>query len=193
MAYATDDDEALREAMNLGVEHEGIEAAQLLGLVAATLIAIVVLVVTLMYFLITPSVQGNQAAAEQIGLYPELASTRANGIAQIREYAVASPEEGTYRIPVADAGRLVTRRYAQAQAGVTGLVQPPDHYALGGVTSSPAGSVVSSISGRGISGTPPPDERPSLRRPLANLHNYALPSPLGSARTRPLRGGGRSR
>ena len=156
-AYATDDDEAMIEAMNLGVEHEGIESSQLLGLLIATVVAIAVLVVTVYFTFIRGWVGENQARAEQIGQYTELANTRASGLALIGDYAVASPEEETFRIPVADAQRLIARRYALRQQGMSGLVQPPDQYALGGVTTTAAGSVVAAMSGQSISGTPLPD------------------------------------
>jgi hypothetical protein len=137
-AYAdVDDPEALREAMNLGVEHEGIEAAQLLGLIAATLIAIAALVVTVFYFLIGPAVEGNLTRAESIEQYPELASTRAAGLAKINDYAVESAENGTYRIPIEDAQRLVMRGYGMRQDGLD-LVQTPALYSLGSVATTPA-------------------------------------------------------
>ena len=141
-AYSTDDPEALEEAMKLGVEHEGIESAQLVGLMMATVIAIAVLVVTVFAFVISPTIQGAQAAAEQEELYPELLSVRASGLARINDYAVESAEEGTYRIPIEDARRLVARAYGMRQEGVTGLRQPPELYTLGGVTATPAEAVM---------------------------------------------------
>lgn len=162
------DDEALYEAMNLGVEHEGIEASQLLGLVIATLVAIAVLVVTVFYFLISPTVQGAQASAEQGELYPELASVRATGIALVNEYAVASPEEGTYRIPVADAERLVARRYGLAQQGMSGLAQPPAYYPLGGVVTTPAASARAARSDRFASDAPAMGDAPMVE-PMAPM------------------------
>jgi len=113
---ATPGGDAEAEALlaKMGVEEEGIESGQLLGLVAAVLIAVVVLAVTLIYAFYTPyrTAVGQRADSQ---LNPrEYSVLRTEAEAKILNYART---DSTYQLPVSQAMGLVAAEYADG-AGV---------------------------------------------------------------------------
>ncbi len=108
------DPEAEAVLAKMGVEDEGIESGQLLGLVAAVLIAVVVLVGTIIYAFYVPyrTAVGQQADAQ---LNPqEYTVLKTEALAKTEQY---SRSDSTYQIPVARAMGVIAAERASG-AGV---------------------------------------------------------------------------
>lgn len=116
-ASPVDADTALLEQM--GVESEGIESGQLLGLVAATIFSIVALAVVLIYLFYIPFLQDVDDTASDVSDYPELAQSRVDAQAKLDLYARA---DSTYQVPIEQAMGLIAGQYrAGAGAAPAGL------------------------------------------------------------------------
>ncbi|MEM8556391.1 MAG: hypothetical protein AAGG50_00975 [Bacteroidota bacterium] len=128
-AEVTGDEEAMLAAWEQGVEPEAIEATQIGAIVTATLLAVVVLIVTGVW-LTTGSVQVAQGVSEDVSEYAELRDLRAAAIDKIGDEAwgVVSEEDDIYRIPVAEAMAVVAQRYEEQQAGNSVYVEPPSFW-----------------------------------------------------------------
>ena len=113
---ATDADAALLASM--GVEEEGIESGQMLGLVASVIVAIVSLVVILIFLFYLPFRQQVDETASNIGQYPELEQVQTDGLLKTQQYALV---DSVYRVPVDNAMSLVTARYRQGRTAPAGL------------------------------------------------------------------------
>ena len=98
------DPEAEALLAQMGVEEEGVEAGQLLGLVAATITAILALVVVLIFLFYEPFLGQTQAESENVGQYPELEAVRTEATAKLTQYART---DSTYAIPIDRAMGLV--------------------------------------------------------------------------------------
>jgi hypothetical protein len=92
----------------MGVESEGIESGQLLGLVAAVVFAIVALGVVLVYLFYIPYRQQVGDTASDVGDYPELEQSRTEARAKLGQYARA---DSVYVVPVERAMALVAAEY----------------------------------------------------------------------------------
>ncbi len=103
-----------------GVEDEGVEAGQLFGLMLATGIAIVVLILTVYFLFYSPLLQETRAVAADVPLdrYVELRDSRTAGVGLISAYSVN--EDSTYRLPIETAMELVARDYAAATPAAAG-------------------------------------------------------------------------
>lgn len=113
-ATPADADAALLE--NMGVEGEGIESGQILGLVAATIFAILALAVVLVYLFYIPFRQQVGDTASDVPDYPELAQVRTEALAQLNQYARA---DSAYHVPIGQAMSVIAGRYAAtASAGL---------------------------------------------------------------------------
>lgn len=106
-----DDAEALLAQM--GVEDEGIASGQLLGLVAATLVAVGSLAVVLIYLFYVPfktQVSAREAGEARNTDYQVL---RTEALAKITDYTLA---DSTYGLPISRAMGLVALEYGAADA-----------------------------------------------------------------------------
>lgn len=119
-ATVVSDDPNLRDAaLEKGAEAEGVESAQILGLLVATVVALGLIVFAIVF--LTRFVAERQDADRQTGLqYPERQELQARGTDLLTNYAVG--EEGAYRIPLSRAQELVAREYGAAP----GAIQLPD-------------------------------------------------------------------
>ena len=104
----TDDPSAEALLAQMGVEDEGIESGQLIGIMAAILFAVAALAFGLIYLFIIPLQQQTVDEAEGVALYPELESTENAGLSQLRDYRTV---EGGYGIPIERAMGIVAAQY----------------------------------------------------------------------------------
>ena len=98
--------EALLEQM--GVEEEGIESGQIIGLVAAVVISIVALVVVLIYLIIIPQNTQVTLDAQAQARSTDLDQLRTEALARLGNY---SRVDSTYGVPVDRAMALVAADY----------------------------------------------------------------------------------
>jgi len=109
VAEAAGDDDAHDALAGMGVEEEGIESGQLLGFVAATLVAVALLAFTLIYFIYAPFRAGTGDRVNDVALYPELEQSRVDARAKLDNAALGA--DGTYSIPIGRAMGLVAASY----------------------------------------------------------------------------------
>ena len=102
-------DAALLETM--GVEAEGIESGQLLGLVAGVIVSIIALGVVLVFLFYIPFRQQVGDTASDVSDYPELEQSETEARAKLNQFARA---DSTYQVPIEQAMSVVTGRYRQA-------------------------------------------------------------------------------
>lgn len=117
------DDDAEAEALlaSMGVEDEGIEAGQLLGLVAATVLSVLALAIVLIYLFYIPFKTQVDQRAEASVEYEELEGIEAAGLAKITDYG---RDADVYTLPIERAMGLVAAEYEAAgdyNAAVAGL------------------------------------------------------------------------
>lgn len=114
----TQDPRYLSEEIKLGVEHEGVESGQIIGLVLAVAVALVFSIFGLVkYFNIT----AEEVRYEVAGLsgYPELRENRLQASQRLTQYGAAEGEENRYRIPIDRAIELMANEAYQNPAGET--------------------------------------------------------------------------
>ena len=102
----------------MGVESEGIESGQLLGLVGATIFSVVALAVVLIYLFYVPFLQQVDETASDVSDYPELQQSRTDARAQLGLYARA---DSTYQVPIDQAMGLVVGQYRGGSTAPAGL------------------------------------------------------------------------
>lgn len=103
----SDDPDLETAALEQGAEAEGVESAQILGLLIAVIAVLVAIVLGIIY--LARFAGEGQAAARQTDLrYPDLQELRARDADLLSNYAVG--EEG-YRVPLTRAQELVVRDY----------------------------------------------------------------------------------
>lgn len=98
---------------NMGVEEEGIESGQLLGLVASVVFAILALALVLVFLFYLPFRQQVNDTAADVSQYPELEQVHTDGLLKTGQYALV---DSVYRVPVDNAMGIVAARYRQAEA-----------------------------------------------------------------------------
>lgn len=106
-AEVSDSPRWAQEEHELGVEHEGVEAGQILGFVLATAVALGLAVFTLFQY-VDITAQAVRIEATGRSGYPELLENRLNAIERLTQYDVVEGEEGRYRIPIDRAMELMT-------------------------------------------------------------------------------------
>ncbi|RMH54829.1 MAG: hypothetical protein D6685_14395 [Bacteroidetes bacterium] len=94
------DAEAFYEAeAEMGVEHEGIEAKQIMGVALATIAVLIVIIITL--FQVTDrAARAAYVEAVNRAQYPELREVEAEAARLLGQYEVVRDEQTTYRIPI---------------------------------------------------------------------------------------------
>lgn len=113
-AEAAGSGDAHDELVGMGVEEEGIESGQLLGFVAATLVAVGLLAFTLIYFIYAPFRADTGASASDVALYPELEQSRVDARAKLETATLGA--DGAYSIPIGRAMGLVAASYGASPA-----------------------------------------------------------------------------
>lgn len=113
VAGGGDDPEAEALLARMGVEEEGIESGQLLGLVAATLAAVAALAVILIYLFYVPyRTQVGERAEGQATNY-EVQDLEAEATAKLDQY---TRTDSTYGLPILRAMALVSAEYGGGEA-----------------------------------------------------------------------------
>ena len=133
-AEATGDGAGARsKAEELGVEHEGVESAQILGLAFGVMAALAVIIVLLFQWTtIVHERTSLEAAANPPGFegsqaprYPTLYETEAHAARALDNYTVLDDAQGRYRIPIDEAIKLMANEQA-ARADSLGAGAVPD-------------------------------------------------------------------
>lgn len=112
-ALPADPGAALLEQM--GVEEEGIESGQLLGLVAGVLVGIVALGVVLVYLFYIPYRDQVGMRSDDVEQYPELEQSRTEALAKLGQYARA---DSVYQMPIDQAMSVVAGQYRTIEGDV---------------------------------------------------------------------------
>lgn len=115
-AEVTGDEKYTEEEEDLGVEHEGIEAAQILGLTLAIAMALALAIFALFqYFNITA--QSARFEAAGISGYPALRENNFEALQKLSGFAAVEGEEDRYRIPIDHAIELMANEAYLNQDG----------------------------------------------------------------------------
>ena len=109
--------ESLLEQM--GVEEEGIEGGQILGLILSVGVAVVALIVVLIYLFIIPTQVQDASDAEDVDEYVELEQVRVEGLAKLDHYERA--DSSAYAIPIGRAMGLVANQYGATRTGAVNV------------------------------------------------------------------------
>jgi hypothetical protein len=170
--------EADAETAYLGVEEEGVESAQIFGLMLATVVAVACIILAIYFIFYLPRLNETEAAAEDVPATRrvELRELRADAENLIGQYAVNPDAEGRYRIPIAAAMQQTAARYG-GRAGAAPLpytdradfnlawatLEPPPAVATAAVPGS--GAVEEAVApappaAEGAAATPPPQTPP---------------------------------
>ena len=112
-AEVTDDPEAEAEAERLGVEGEGVEAAQIFAILSATVLSLALAVIAV-FVLIGVYADDETVARANVQLYPELREVE-RVYAEMQNY---SRVDSLYRLPIGVAMNQVTEVYAEQNASV---------------------------------------------------------------------------
>ena len=113
---ATGEEDEGAEALlaRMGVEDEGIESGQLLGLVAAVLLSVLALAVVLIYLFYIPFRTQTGMRAEGEARTTDLDIVRTEGTAKLTQY---SRTDSTYALPIGRAMGLVVAEYGAETNG----------------------------------------------------------------------------
>jgi hypothetical protein len=133
-----------------GVEAEGLESGQLFGLMLATAVAIVMLILTVYFLFYSPLLQETRAVAADVPLdrYVELRDSRVAGVGLISDYAVN--EDSTYRLPIDAAMQLTAAAYASGTPAPSVATPDPGTNGLSWLTLTPP-AAVRTVDGSGAS------------------------------------------
>ena len=107
----------------MGVEHEGVEAGQILGITLAIAASIVMIVIVLFQWTRIVEMETRVEAAGISG-YPELHQNELEAQRMIREYGVVDGEAGVYRVPVERAMELMVQEAREAEDSVASTAFP---------------------------------------------------------------------
>lgn len=102
----TSDPKYVSEEIKLGVEHEGIEASQIIGFVLAVGVALALSIVAVIhYFDVTADTVQYESAG--VSGYPELRENRFQAMQKLSEYGAVEGEADRFRIPIERAMELM--------------------------------------------------------------------------------------
>ena len=104
----TEDRDAEALLAQMGVEEEGIESGQLLGLIAATLLSVAALAIVLIYLFYIPYRTQVGLRADGEAEYFEIENLRTEAVAKLSQYTRA---DETYGLPIGRAMGLVAAQY----------------------------------------------------------------------------------
>lgn len=102
------------EESELGVEHEGIEAGQILGFALAVAVAIGLAVFTLFQYVDIVSDETRYTAVGLSG-YPELRQVELEATRRLSQYGPVEGEQGVYQIPIDRAIELMAQEARQQE------------------------------------------------------------------------------
>lgn len=100
-------------AHQMGVEPEGVESAQILGLTLGVMVALALIVILLFNWKSTVREQAYSRAVSTSG-YPELLENEAKAARELSQYEVLNDAQGLYRVPI---DRVITLLSNEAQTG----------------------------------------------------------------------------
>ena len=98
----------------LGVEHEGIEAGQIMGIAGGVLLAIILMIITLLMAVDLEATEQREAVVDA-SRYPDLQETEAQAMERLNQYGVVEGEEGVYRIPIDRAMQIIANEAYQEE------------------------------------------------------------------------------
>lgn len=113
-AEATDDDDAEALLASMGVEDEGVEAGQLLGIMTATLVSIAALCIAMFFLFFSPALNKTQGRAQSEVRYEELEVVQTEGLTKLGQYALSA--DSAYTLPIEAAMASVVADYGGAGA-----------------------------------------------------------------------------
>ncbi|MEL7361647.1 MAG: hypothetical protein AAFN13_06220 [Bacteroidota bacterium] len=171
------DEDALMQAWQQGVETEGIEASQIGAIVTATLLVVAVLVVTGIW-VTTQGINVASGVSEDVEEYAELADIRSAAAEKLTDWKLLSAEDAIYQMPITEAMAAMTVRYEERQAGVAGLVEPPEVWSTQDLINRD--DVVTSSPQPVAASTTPPAAAPGINTGVTPLGPDALTGPDGT-------------
>ncbi|MEM8600808.1 MAG: hypothetical protein AAGF99_12885 [Bacteroidota bacterium] len=171
------DEDALMQAWQQGVETEGIEASQIGAIVTATLLVVVILVVTGIW-VTTQGVNVAAGVSEDVEEYAELANLRSAAAEKLTDWKLLSAEDGVYQMPIAEAMAAVTQRYEERQQDVAGLVEPPEKWSTQDLFNRD--EVVAQTQPTPVARTATPVATPDINAGVTPLGPDELPNPEGT-------------
>lgn len=107
----THSQKATQMANDLGVEPEGVESAQILGLTLSVIAVLAIIIILLFNWKATVR---DQTYAQAVGVsgYPELSEVEAAAARELSQYEVVNDAEGVFRVPI---DRVITLMTNEAQ------------------------------------------------------------------------------
>jgi hypothetical protein len=105
-AEATGDEARFAREREMGVAHEGVEAGQIIGLAGVVIVALII-IVCILFFWITSVADDTRDAVTETSVYPELEATETRAAEQLDQYELVSERDSAYRIPIGEAMRIV--------------------------------------------------------------------------------------
>lgn len=111
-AEVTDSEEAYAAEAELGVQHEGVGAASILGFILATIAAIAMAIVFVFFWSGFVAEETARKAASGLD-YPELREVEATAAEQLDQYKILNDANGVYRIPIDRAMELMVNETYQ--------------------------------------------------------------------------------
>ena len=106
----------VEEEEELGVEHEGIVAGEILGLTIAIGVALALIVFTMVQY-VDLTAQATREAAVGLSGYPEKREAELRAMRQLTQYGIVDSEQGVYRIPVERAIEIMSNETLQGESG----------------------------------------------------------------------------
>jgi hypothetical protein len=103
------------EEAELGVEHEGIEAGQILGLTLAIAVSLGLAVLTLFQY-VDLTAQATRDAAAGMSGYPERREADLQATRQLTHYGVIDSNQGVYKIPIERAIDIMANEAMEAES-----------------------------------------------------------------------------
>lgn len=110
----TGEDKYKAEQVRLGVEHDRVEAGQIVGIMVAVAVAIITAVIILFQWTSIRSEAARQVAVETVQ-YRELREVNAAATRKLTQYELIDPEAGVYRIPIERAMDLMVNEAYQSE------------------------------------------------------------------------------
>ena len=136
-AELTDDPDAEALLASMGVEDEGIESGQIIGITAAILASVFALVVVLYFLFYVPFRDQTAGLAESDVRYEELEVVQTEGLTKISQYALSA--DSAYTLPIEAAMAAVAGDYAgggtampRTRAGFNTVALPTQYAGLDG-------------------------------------------------------------
>ncbi len=96
---ATGSDTVEQAVNQMGVEAEGVESAQILGITLSVLAVIIIIIIILFNWKATVRQQTYLQSVTQSG-YPDLVEVEASAARRLGQYEVVNDAEGVYRVPI---------------------------------------------------------------------------------------------